>query len=64
MTINVKDLLTIEQAAAELNVQPMSVRRYIQTRKLASYRIGGRRLIDAADIAAFIAASRRKATAA
>jgi excisionase family DNA binding protein len=61
MTINVKDLLTVEQAAAELNVQPVSVRRYLQTRKLTSYRIGGRRLIDPADIAAFIAAGRREA---
>ena len=47
MTINVKDLLTVEQAAAELNVQPVSVRRYLQTRKLTSIAAGRREAITA-----------------
>ena len=41
MPTNAKSLLTIEQAAVELDKSPVTVRRYVQTGKLAHYRIGG-----------------------
>ena len=64
MPTNAKSLLTIEQAAVELDKSPVTIRRYVQTGKLAHYRIGGEVRIDPADIAAFIAAGRREAIAA
>jgi excisionase family DNA binding protein len=64
MPTNAKSLLTIEQAAVELDKSPVTIRRYVQTGKLTHYRIGGEVRIDPADIAAFIAAGRREAIAA
>jgi len=64
MPTNAKSLLTIEQAAVELDKSPVTIRRYVQTGKLAHYRIGGEVRIDPVDIAAFIAAGRREAIAA
>jgi excisionase family DNA binding protein len=60
MPTNVKSLLTVDQAAELLGVKPLTVRRYIGDSWLASYRIGGRRLIDPTDIVAFIAAGRNE----
>jgi len=59
MPTDATQLLTISQAAEALDKSLPTLRRWIQRRKLAHYRIGGEVRIDPADIAALIAASRR-----
>jgi len=59
MPTNAKELLTIQQAAEALDKSVPTLRRWLQRRKLAHYRIGGEVRFDPADIAALIAAGRR-----
>jgi excisionase family DNA binding protein len=59
MPTNAKDLLTVTEAAAALDKSVATVRRWVQTRRLTHYRIGGEVRIAPADIAALIAAGRR-----
>jgi excisionase family DNA binding protein len=59
MPTDAKELLTIQQAAAALDKSVPTLRRWIQRRKLAHYRIGGEIRFDRADLAALIAAGRR-----
>jgi excisionase family DNA binding protein len=58
-----KDLLTVPQAAEALDKSINTIRRWVQTRKLAHYRIGGEIRISRDDVAAIIAAGRRLALA-
>jgi excisionase family DNA binding protein len=60
MPANAKSLLTIGQAAEELDKSPVTIRRYVQKGKLTHYRIGGEVRIDPAHIVALIAAGYRK----
>jgi excisionase family DNA binding protein len=58
-----KDLLTVPQAAEALDKSIVTIRRWVQTRKLAHYRIGGEVRIGRDDVAAMIMAGRRPALA-
>ena len=57
--IDARELLTVTQAAAALDKSVATIRRWVQSRQLAHYRIGGEIRIAPADIAALIAAGRR-----
>ena len=59
MIIDAKAMLTIPQAAEALGKSVPTLRRWVQRRQLAHYRIGGEVRIDPADITALIAAGRR-----
>jgi excisionase family DNA binding protein len=63
MPTDAKDLLTVSQAAEALDKSVATIRRLVQTRKLAHYRIGGEVRIGRDDVAAMIAAGRRPALA-
>ena len=64
MTTDARELLTVTQAATALDKSVATIRRWVQTRRLAHYRIGGEIQIAPADIAALIAAGRRLPVAA
>ena len=64
MPTNASELLTVTQAAAALDKSVATIRRWVQSRRLAHYRIGGGVRIAPADIAALIAAGRRLPVAA
>lgn len=53
------DLLTIAETAERLRVSARTVEREIAAGRLACVRIRSRRLVDPADLAAYIAQSRR-----
>jgi len=53
------DLLTIAETAERLRVSARTVEREIAAGRLACVRIRSRRLVDPADLAAYIAESRR-----
>ena len=59
MPTDAKELLTVNQAAEALDKSVATIRRWVQSRQLAHYRIGGEVRIAPADIAALIAAGRR-----
>jgi excisionase family DNA binding protein len=59
MPTDATQLLTVERAADALDKSIPTIRRWIQQKKLAHYKIGGEIRIDPADIAALIAAGRR-----
>ena len=63
MPTDAKDLLTVPQAAEALDKSIVTIRRWVQTRKLAHYRIGGEVRIGRDDVASMIAAGRRPALA-
>ena len=58
-----RDLLTVPQAAEALDKSIPTIRRWVQTRKLAHYRIGGEVRIGRDDVTAMIVAGRRPALA-
>jgi excisionase family DNA binding protein len=49
-----QDLLTVAEAAAVLRRSPATIRWYLHTRRVRSYRIGRRRLIARADLATLV----------
>jgi excisionase family DNA binding protein len=59
MPTDARELLTVTQAAEALDKSVATIRRWVQSRHLAHYRIGGEIRIAPADIAALIAAGRR-----
>ena len=59
MPTNARELLTVSQAAEALDKSVATVRRWVQSGRIAHYRIGGEVRIGPADIAALIAAGRR-----
>jgi len=59
MPTNARELLTVTQAAEALDKSVATIRRWVQSRRLGHYRIGGEIRIAPADIAALIAAGRR-----
>lgn len=48
------DLLTVEEAARALRHSTSSVRRMVRARRLRAYRVAGRVLFKAEDLAAFV----------
>jgi excisionase family DNA binding protein len=54
-------LLTVREAAPFLRCSEKTLRRYVERREIPSYKIGGKRLFDPADLAAYIAAGREEA---
>jgi excisionase family DNA binding protein len=59
MAMDVRDLLTEQQAAERLDIDPATLRRWLQEGRLPYYRLGGRRIrIAPADIDIFIQQSR------
>lgn len=52
-------LKTIEDCAAQLGVSKSTIRRLIRAGALTAVHVGGRRLVDSRDIAAFVAASKQ-----
>ena len=58
--VRVADLLTIAETAERLRVSARTVEREIAAGRLACVRIRSRRLVDPADLAAYIAASREQ----
>jgi len=59
MPTNANELLTVTQAAEALDKSVATISRWVQSRQLAHYQIGGEIRIAPADIAALIAAGRR-----
>jgi len=49
------------EAAAMLGIKPGTLRLWVMNKKIPSYKIGGKRLFDKADIVAFIEKSRIEA---
>ena len=50
ITLEAKDLLTVEEAAGRLACQPITVWRWVNKGKLVSTKIAGRRLIPLSEI--------------
>lgn len=49
-TLNQKELLTLNEAAALLNVMPVTMRRWILTGVVKSYKVGKKHIVSKEDL--------------